>query len=145
MRPLSNAAVYLINMKNISKPALVTGTVIRFKGNGRKLGYPTANIAVDTSLADGVYFGFADLKTYHNHPALIFIGTPTTVGDHIRRVEAHLLDIHDQDYYGLPLSLKVAHFHRPSQNFASIDLLLAAMKTDEETARAWFNHSKNLV
>lgn len=125
-------------MSNLKLPVQLRGIVTKFKGNGRKLGYPTANIKSPTSLKDGVYFGFATLDIYHFHPALIFIGTPTTVGDADRRVEAHLLDILDKDYYDLPLELSVHYFHRPNHTFNSIDQLLVAMKSDEVTARNWF-------
>lgn len=119
-------------------PAKLEGTVVRFAGNGRKLGYPTANITTKTNLKDGVYFGTASMDSYTNHPSLIFIGTPTTVGDSGRRVEAHLLDAADKDYYGLKLELDISHFHRPNQTFETVDELLIAMKDDEVTARNWF-------
>jgi riboflavin kinase/FMN adenylyltransferase len=116
------------------------GKVTPYAGNGRKFGYPTANIASDTNLDDGVYFGFASLAQYKNHPALIFIGTPETVGDTERRVEAHVLDIEDVDYYGEILELQVAHFHRPNQKLNSIEALLQLMKDDEKVAREWFRN-----
>lgn len=118
----------------------IKGTVKRFAGNGRKLGYPTANLSVVTKLDDGVYFGFANLDKHTNHPALIFIGTPTTVGDIDRRVEAHLLDIADKDYYDQKLELQIQYFHRANQTFDSVDELLEAMKADETTARKWFEN-----
>ncbi len=122
----------------MNKLDTIRGTVEQYTGNGRKLGYPTANLAVVTKLGDGVYFGFANLDSYTNHPALIFIGTPTTVGDIDRRVEAHLLDIPDKDYYGLKLKLDILHFHRPNQTFDSVEKLIEIMKKDEVTARNWF-------
>lgn len=119
-------------------PANLTGTVTPFGGRGRQLGYPTANIKTATDLKDGVYFGYADLGVYRNRPALIFIGVPVTVGDQERRVEVHLLDIPDQDYYEQPLSVSIRSFHRPNQEFKNIDELTAAMQRDEADARAWF-------
>jgi len=118
-------------------PHSLKGTVKHYKGNGRKLGYPTANIDTATTLDDGVYFGRANLASYTNQPALIFIGTPTTVGDTIRRVETHVLDAEDIDYYGLEIIIDIHEFHRSNQNFGSIDELLIAMKSDEEAGRAW--------
>lgn len=119
-------------------PVSLAGQTIAFSGNGRRLGYPTANFKSDTKLTDGVYFGFANLGKYKNHPALIFIGTPTTVGDKDRRVEAHLLDIDDKDYYDQPLELRIEYFLRPNQTFDSIDKLTLAMKADETAGRQWF-------
>jgi FAD synthase len=120
--------------------AQLEGTITKYRGNGRKLGYPTANIATDTELADGVYFGYAQLGQYADHPAVIFIGTPTTKGldDTARRVEAHLLNVPDQDYYGQYLVLQIKHFHRPNQQFATVDDLLKAISADDTSAREWF-------
>ncbi|MDQ5885115.1 MAG: riboflavin kinase / adenylyltransferase [Patescibacteria group bacterium] len=119
-------------------PAKLKGTVTAFSGYGRRLGYPTANIATKTYLKDGVYFGYATLDDYKNNPALIFIGQPITVGDSIRRVEAHLLDVPDKDYYGKDLNLQIEYFHRNNAKFNSIDDLIIAMKNDEKSARIWF-------
>jgi|SRR5688572_12241225 riboflavin kinase / FMN adenylyltransferase len=118
-------------------PVHLQGTTRHYKGNGRKLGYPTANIDAKTSLIDGVYFGFATMDKYKNQPAMIFIGTPVTVGDTERRVEAYLLDIPDADYYGQELSLDIQLFHRPNKKFDSLDELIVAIKQDEAAMRAW--------
>lgn len=120
------------------KPVSLDGTVVRFEGNGRKLGYPTANLAVETEARDGVYFGLADLAGFTAHPSIIFVGIPTTMGDKRRRVEAHLLDIPDEDYYDIPLSLHLEHYHRPNQTFESKEELIDIMKADEAAARQWF-------
>jgi len=119
-------------------PVELQGIVTRFKGNGRRLGYPTANINTTTGLADGVYFGFADLADWRHHPAIIFIGTPTTMGDTERRLEAYLLDIPDQDYYGHDMRVSIEHYHRSNKTFNNPDELMQAMRSDETTARRWF-------
>jgi riboflavin kinase / FMN adenylyltransferase len=119
-------------------PVSLAGSVTKFKGDGRRLGYPTANLITETDLQDGVYFGFADLKNWKHQPALIFIGTPITMGEISRRVEAYLLDISDEDYYNLPLRLIVSYFHRSNQKFENMDELIKAMKADEAAGRQWF-------
>jgi riboflavin kinase/FMN adenylyltransferase len=119
------------------QPVVLSGTVTKYKGNGRKLGYPTANIQAQTELADGVYFGFANLATFKAQPALIFIGVPTTMGDTDRRVEVHLFDIPDQDYYGQTITAKLCNYYRPNQTFKSVDELLEVMRTDETAGRLW--------
>lgn len=117
---------------------ILKGVTEQFSGNGRKLGYPTANIKTVTKLKDGVYFGYATLVTYTHHPAIIFIGTPTTVGDTERRVEAYLMDIPDNDYYGHTLELELHTYHRANQTFPSIEKLMEVMHDDEHEARRWF-------
>lgn len=116
----------------------LSGVTIPYKGNGRKLGYPTANVSVATDLADGVYFGFADLGELRNRPAMIFIGVPVTVGDTERRVEAHLLDVPDKDYYGQSMTLTIGHYQRPNRSFENIGQLVEAIRADEAAARQWF-------
>lgn len=123
-------------------PAAASGVVTRFKGDGRKLGYPTANITTATDLKDGVYFGYADLAAYRRHPALIFIGTPTTMGETTRRLEAYLLDIPDQDYYGEKLMLTIAYFHRSNRTFETVEQLVATMRADETAGRQWFESNQ---
>jgi FAD synthase len=123
---------------NHTLPVSLHGTVTRFKGDGRRLGYPTANLTTRTDLKDGVYFGFADLSSWTHQPAVIFIGTPTTMGATKRRVEAHLLDIPDVDYYNLPLQVSIEYFHRGNQTFTDADELVIAMHADEAAARTWF-------
>jgi riboflavin kinase/FMN adenylyltransferase len=126
------------------KPVTLTGQVTRFRGNGRQLGYPTANIRSDTKLAEGVYFGFADLAVYDNRPALIFVGVPTTLGDSERRVEVHVLDIPDVDYYDQSLNVRIEHFYRPNKRFDSVEELITVMHVDEAQARAWFAKNSNV-
>lgn len=118
--------------------AEVSGVTERFAGTGRKLGYPTANVKAATDLSDGVYFGYADLGEYINHPALIFIGKPKVIADKKWRVEAHLLDIEDLDYYGQDLKLKIMYFHRPNKFFDSKEKLIEAIRNDEAAGRELF-------
>jgi riboflavin kinase/FMN adenylyltransferase len=125
-------------MDDMASGVTLKGTVTRFKGDGRRLGYPTANLTVDTSARDGVYFGWADLDGYERQPSIIFVGVPTTTGDDRRRVEAHLLDIPDKDYYDLTMSVTLAKYHRSNRTFADMDALMEAMNADEAAAREWF-------
>lgn len=120
------------------QPAILSGVTVPYKGNGRKLGYPTANLSVVADLADGVYFGFADLGGLKNRAAMIFIGVPVTVGDTERRVEAHLLDVPDEDYYGQSMTLTIKHYRRPNRSFEDIGQLIEAIRADEAAARQWF-------
>jgi riboflavin kinase / FMN adenylyltransferase len=120
------------------KPVTLSGEVAHFRGNGRRLGYPTANITTATTLAEGIYFGFADLASFKQRPALIFIGVPTTMGDPERRIEVHVLDIPDVDYYSQTVTATLYYFHRPNQRFRSVEELITAMSSDEKQARQWF-------
>jgi len=61
------------------------------------------------------------------------------MGDNVRRVEAHLLDIPDEDYYGERLKVILSHYHRPNQTFKNTEGLLKAMLNDETTIRGWLS------
>lgn len=124
-------------------PRKIEGTTMTFDGDGRKLGYPTANLRLKTDLKDGVYFGYSDLAEFRNQPSLIFIGTPTTMGSHERRVEAYLLDIPDEDHYDQTLKLNILYYHRANKTFSSIEELKEAISEDEKTARKWFAKSSS--
>lgn len=130
-------------MEHVQSQFEVSGVTMPFEGNGRRLGYPTANITVANRMKEGVYFGYADLGPYSHHPALIFVGIPSTVGAKSYRVEAHLLAVADEDYYGMTMRLEICHFYRPNEQFASIDELVAAMHDDEAALRQWMTqHSE---
>lgn len=134
-----------MNLGNKMKPVKITGEVTKFRGNGRQLGYPTANINTVTDLAEGIYFGFADLAGFISQPALVFVGVPTTIGDHEQRVEIHVLDIPDVDYYGKTVSVILEHFHRSNQRFDGVKELLSAIRNDEKQAREWFAKNASVI
>lgn len=125
-------------MKINVQPVVLSGEVTRFQGNGRRLGYPTANIRVETDLKEGVYFGFANLVTFLEKPSLIFIGVPKTMGDSDRRVEVHILDIPDVDYYKNTITVSIELFHRSNHRFKTIQELVNTMHADEAAAHEWF-------
>ena len=123
----------------------LNGTTIKYSGNGRKLGYPTANFAVNSDVADGVYISFSTLNFSklkgQKLPSMTFIGVPTTVGDTPRRVEVHLFDIADMDYYDCEIETELIHKIRDNKTFNSVDELLGVMKTDERIAREYFRNA----
>lgn len=125
-------------MKNPSLPLLITGLTQSNKQNGRSLGYPTANISTNTDLPDGIYFGTASLAQYKDKPSLIFLGIPYIKNDTGRRLEVHLLDIPDENYYNQRLSAKLLIFYRENKAFTSTNSLRRAIKEDESNAREWF-------
>lgn len=127
-----------------SLPAILEGTTAKFAGNGRLFGYPTANFLVNQKTNEGIYFGFSDLANYKHHPSLVFVGVPRTVGDQQYRIETHLLDALDIDYYELPIRVQLQHFHRSNEVFSSNEQLLTAMKNDEAIGRLWFAKNKLL-
>ena len=119
----------------------VTGTVIKGDQRGRKIGFPTANIALETLQhpAFGVYAVEIDIDDGAAAPqkragGVANIGIRPTFEKKDVLCEAHLFDS-DCDLYGQRLLVRLKAFLRPEQRFSGIDALLAQIATDAEQAR----------
>lgn len=115
----------------------VSGAVQQYSQEGRKLGYPTANIECSADTPEGVFVGYTSLMN-QRLPSIIFIGAPITLGETIKRVESHILDLEDKDLYGQEIQIEVIEKLRGNKKFNSRAELVAAMKADEKAARAYF-------
>ena len=119
----------------------VTGTVIKGDQRGRKIGFPTANIALETlqQPAFGVYAVEVDIDdgqaTRQSPPiGIANIGVRPTFEKKTVLCEAHLFDS-DCDLYGQRLLVRLKAFLRPEKKFAGIDELLSQISTDVNHAR----------
>lgn len=115
-----------------------SGRVVHGDGRGGQIGIPTANLALWNEQilpARGVY---ASLAWIHNQavPSVTNIGVRPTFENHTgsARVEAHLLDFHE-DLYGEELRLDFVKFLRPEQRFPSVRALLDQIQQDIQNAR----------
>lgn len=116
----------------LGRPPEVEGIVVRGDGRGRKLGFPTANLDVPTSLLvppDGVYAGWA-----RDRRAAVSIGTNPHFDGTERRVEGHLLDF-DGDLYGDRLVVELWAPLREQRRFDSLEELVRAIGDDVERTR----------
>lgn len=112
------------------------GTVIEGSKLGRTLGYPTANIRVETPEklipANGVYAVIAsiDQSTYK---AMMNIGFRPTVDGTKRMIEVNLFDF-NQDLYGKTLRVYVKHYLRGEIKFNGLEELKNQLAVDKESA-----------
>jgi riboflavin kinase/FMN adenylyltransferase len=118
----------------------VRGVVVQGDKRGRTIGFPTANVAVDSLLclpADGVYAARVAIGDGSVHSAAINIGRRPTFYEHAEHslLEAHLLD-YSGDLYGQTLRVAFVEFLRGERKFAGIDELRSQLKTDIDLARA---------
>lgn len=118
----------------------VRGAVVQGDKRGRTIGFPTANVAIDSLLclpADGVYAARVTIGDSSVHSAAINIGRRPTFYEHAEHslLEAHLLD-YSGDLYGQTLRVAFVEFLRGERKFAGIDELRSQLKTDIELARA---------
>ena len=116
----------------------VVGEVVDGQKRGRAIGFPTANIDVWTEQiipANGVYAGWAKLGD-EVFKAVTNVGIrPTFAGDDVT-VEAHLMDF-DRNIYGKTIELSFETRLRAEKKFNGIDELIAQIKADAESARAY--------
>jgi riboflavin kinase / FMN adenylyltransferase len=121
----------------LGRPHRVQGPVVRGDARGRELGYPTANVDVDASMAipaDGVYAGWLVRADGTRLPAAISVGTNPTFDGTERRVEAFALDV-DIDLYDEVVAVEFAERLRGMVRFESVDDLLVQMAQDVGDSR----------
>lgn len=115
----------------------ISGTVIHGMQNGRKMGFPTANLGPYCEFmqipADGVYSALAtvDGETW---PAMLNIGFRPTFEGKARTIEAHLLGF-DRDIYFHELTLEFVDFLRPEHRFSSPQELAAQLEADRNQVK----------
>ena len=115
-----------------------TGLVIKEDGRGRTLGWPTANLKLDSGTqrpADGVYAAWATLADGVVHQAAVHVGPRPTVADPTATVEVLLLDFADRDLYGELISFRVVRRLRDIKKFDDLDQLKQASLTDCQQTR----------
>ena len=113
----------------------VLGTVIRGDGLGKKLGFPTANLAAHNEQfpPEGVYAVRVDADS-GAIPGVANIGTrPTTKTNGERLLEVHLIGF-SGDLYGRDIEAKFLRFLRPEKKFPDLDALRAQIALDVRSA-----------
>ena len=120
---------------------LMSGIVTEGQRLGRKLGFATANLPLESNLAKpprGVYCAEVLTEDGVMHRAVCNLGVHPTAGSLSTPVlEAHLLDFED-DLYGQKLLVFLHKMLRPEQRFSSLEALCAQITHDRDTVRAYF-------
>lgn len=99
---------------------------------GRKIGFPTANMARDCEgylPLDGVYAGWLVVNE-HRYPAAHSVGINETFQAVPRLVESHILDRHDIDLYDKEVTLEFVDFIRPAAKFNGVEDLVDEINRD---------------
>ncbi|APG60632.1 bifunctional riboflavin kinase/FAD synthetase [Christiangramia salexigens] len=130
----------------LQHPFTLSGTIVKGKGLGKQLGYPTANleIAEDYKLIpkNGVYVVRAKIDG-----ELVFgmmnIGTNPTVGGKTQTIESYFFDL-DKDLYDKTLEIELLVRIRDEKKFDSVDELKIAMKQDQAFSKQYIkdNHDR---
>jgi riboflavin kinase/FMN adenylyltransferase len=117
----------------LGRPVEVEGVVVSGDARGGTLGFPTANLRIERSLAVprfGIYAGSA-----LDHRAAISIGVNPHYGGNERRIEAFLLE-YEGDLYGQRVIVELWERLRDEAAFKSEAELVTQIASDVEAARA---------
>lgn len=128
-RPQDAAAI-------LGRPFAIEGPVRRGRQLGRKLGYPTANVALDDYVVPrlGVYATRTRLPDGREVAGVANLGQNPTVGVVEPRLEAWLFDF-NEDIYDQVIETDLIAFLRPEETFASIEAMTAQILKDADQAR----------
>jgi riboflavin kinase/FMN adenylyltransferase len=139
IRKLLQAGRVNLARRMLGRPYGMEGVVVRGEALGRRLLFPTANLAVENRVlpAEGVYITLT-LVDGHWQRSVTNIGRRPTVSDETAlRIETHLLDF-DGDLYDQTLRLRFLHRLRGERKFSGIEALKAQIAQDRARAVRYF-------
>jgi len=117
----------------LQHPFVLTGTVVKGKALGKKIGFPTANLKVEEDYKlipkNGVYVvrSKIDDKLVYG---MMSIGTNPTVGGTEKTIETNFF-MPEMDLYGKKLQIEMLKRIRDEKNFDSVEDLKAALEQDK--------------
>lgn len=120
--------------KMLFEPYFILGKVVRGRGIGHTIGFPTANVLISDEklLPCGVFVADATVcgKTYR---AIVNIGNKPTFADNTTTVEAHLIGF-EGDLYNKDIALSIIRFLRQIKQFDNVEELVKQLQIDKENA-----------
>ena len=120
----------------LGRPHQIHGVVVPGLQRGRKIGFPTANLTVDTELlpGSGVYAVFVCIDKGERLLGVANLGIQPTFAGHVFQTEIHLLDF-SGDVYGCELDVQFVERLRPERKFSSSEALVHQLSMDVRHAR----------
>ncbi len=115
---------------------MLTGEVVKGKGLGRTLNFPTANISIPEEYKlipkNGVYV-VSSVLDGNTVFGMMNIGFNPTVEGKTKSIEINFFDF-DQDLYGKKIQIDIIDRLRDEKKFNSLEGLQAQLKKDRETS-----------
>jgi len=126
----------------LGRPYELRGIVARGERVGRKIGYPTINLAAENTLlpADGVYVTVIEITSFGKrfHCVTNIGRRPTVYEDFRTTIETYVLDF-TADVYGEDIKLFFEERLREERTFPSMMALTEQIGKDIEATRAFFS------
>lgn len=130
----------------LTRPYSMTGHVVSGEHIGQTLGFPTANLELDSTEklipASGVYAVWASLDGGPQMPAMMNIGTRPTFNGHLQTLEVHIFN-KVGDIYGRRLAVTFVCRLREERRFESREALTAQLSEDRTAAQNRLKEQNN--
>ncbi len=123
----------------LGHPYLVVGKVEAGRGLGKQIGYPTANLSLQSYKLlppDGVYYAktyLADWKKAYD--SIVYIGRAPTFNLPQKMFETHIFDYDGKPLYGKYIGVELIKFIREDRYFRTVEELKAQIDRDAEKAK----------
>lgn len=116
-------------------PYSITGSVAHGFQEGRRIGFPTANIVPESAeklvSGNGVYATRVSVEGGEWMPAMLNIGTNPTFQRQQTTIEAHIIGF-EGDIYGRKVRVEFGRKLRDEQRFESVEALQKQLETDKK-------------
>ena len=121
----------------LGRPYSLGGRVVAGNKLGRLLGFPTANIEVETKFKliprDGIYAATVS----HEHSSfggMLYIGNRPVINGTKQSIEVNIFDF-NANIYGENLTIHIHQYIRPDKNLSDLEALKKQLMLDEEASR----------
>lgn len=114
----------------------LTGRVIAGDKIGRLLGYPTANMDLDSKHKLIPMEGIYAVTVHHEHDVykgMLYIGYRPTINGTKLNIEVNIFDF-NKDIYGEGITINLHHLIRGDAKFSDLEQLKSQLKADQEDA-----------
>jgi riboflavin kinase / FMN adenylyltransferase len=129
----------------LGKPYSLTGRVVAGDKLGRILGFPTANIDVDTKFklipSDGIYAVTVGHE-HHQYNGMLYIGNRPTIQGSKRNIEVNIFAF-NEEIYGQSLTINFYKRLRNDIQFHDLEELKAQLFEDKSLAISYLEKLKN--
>jgi len=117
-------------------PLVLEGEVIHGQKNGKSIGFPTANISINsnTKLDYGVYYGLLDFNGEIKKFVMSYGQNTLYFNSKYTTLELHILDLITEDFYGKILKFEIKGFIRNMENLVTVPELICAINKDIDIA-----------
>lgn len=126
----------------LGRPYTLSGLVTSGDKLGREIGYPTANLTIESHFklvpSDGIYAVHV-LHGGRRLDGMLYIGVRPTVDGEKRAIEVNIFDF-DRDIYGETLTVTFEQLLRADIKFKDLDALKDQMHRDKELALQALKH-----